>query len=103
MCFCALSAEADAQVEVIGRFHTIGRLLTTWCSGKAPASRLLGPVFDALFELLVNLSLPTHFNCPSEQGVGGLEGHTVLPALQPVPYPSRPCGEEHGRLVHPGV
>ena len=29
-----------------------------------------------------NYSLATHFNCLSEQGIGGLEGHIGLPALQ---------------------
>ena len=30
-----------------------------------------------------NYSLPTNFNCLSEQWVGGLEGCIGLPALQP--------------------
>ena len=33
----------------------------------------------------------TRFNCLSEQGVGGLEGHIGLPALLPVPYLSGFC------------
>ena len=48
-----------------------------------------------------NYSLPTRFNCLSEQEVGCLEGHISLSALQSVPCPSTSCegGEGHGRLV----
>ena len=38
-----------------------------------------------------NHSPPTCFNCLSQQGVGGLEGCTGLPALQPVPCLSGFC------------
>ena len=44
-----------------------------------------------------NYSPPTHFNSLSEQGVGGLEGHIGLPALQPVPCVG---GEGHGCLAY---
>ena len=49
-----------------------------------------------------NYSLPTHFNRLSEQGVGGLKGLIVLPALQPVHCLSGSCvdREGHGRLVY---
>ena len=49
-----------------------------------------------------NYSPPTSFNCPFDQGVGGLEGHIGLPALHPVPCLSGSCmgGEGHGRLVY---
>ena len=68
---------------------------------KVPASHLLGPMFDALLKPLVKFSLLSHFNCSSEQEAGGLEGHTGLPALQLVPFPSRSCvgGEGHGPIV----
>ena len=51
---------------------------------------------------LGNYSPPAHFNCLFEQGVGGLEGHIGLPALQPVPCLSGSCvgGEGHGCLVY---
>ena len=50
-----------------------------------------------------NYSLPTHFNCLSEQGVEGLEGRIGLPVLQLVRCLSRSCmgGEGHRRLVYP--
>ena len=49
-----------------------------------------------------NYSPPTHFNCPSEQAVGSLEGGIGLPALQPVPCLSESCmgGEGPGCLVY---
>ena len=63
---------------------------------KAQASHLFGPAFDALLKTSVKFLLPTRFNCPSEEGVGGLEGHTGLPALQPVHCPSKSCVGERG-------
>ena len=49
-----------------------------------------------------NYSLPTRFNCLSEQGVRGLDELIGLPALQPVPGPSRSSvgGEGHECLVY---
>ena len=47
------------------------------CGGvvdNVPALHLLGPVFNALLKLSVKFSLPTRFNCPSEQGVGVWRG-----------------------------
>ena len=51
---------------------------------------------------LGNNSLPTCFNCLSEQWVGGLKGLIGLPALQPVPCLSGSCVgvEGHERLVY---
>ena len=43
-----------------------------------------------------NYSLPTHFNCLSEQGMGSLDGYIGLPALQPVLCLSRPYMGEEG-------
>ena len=40
---------------------------------KAPASHLLGPVLEAPLKPSVKFSLPTCFNCSSEQVVGGSE------------------------------
>ena len=69
---------------------------------NAPALHLLGPAFDAPLKPLVKFSLTMCFNNLSEKGVGGLEGLTGLPALQPVPHPSRfyVSGEGHGHLVY---
>ena len=69
---------------------------------NAPASYLLGSMYDSLLKPSVKFSLPTCFNCPSDQGVGGLKEHTSLPALQPVPCPYRSCEcrEGHGHLVY---
>ena len=41
-------------------------------------------------------------HCLSKQGMGGLEGHINLPALQQVPRPSRSYvgGEGHGHLLY---
>ena len=49
-----------------------------------------------------NYSLTTRFICPSEKRVGSLEGDIGLPALQPVPCPSRSSvdGEGYGHLVY---
>ena len=43
------------------------------------------PYVQGSAQAFVNYSLPKHFNCLSEQGAGGLEGHIGLPALQPAP------------------
>ena len=49
-------------------------------------------------QALVIFRSPSHFNCPSEQGVGSLEGQTDLLALQPLPCPSRSCMGREGPL-----
>ena len=66
-----------------------------WCSGWRFIRSRVHSGFG-------NYSLPTSFNCLSEQGRGwGLEGCTGLPALQSVSCLSRSCmvGKGHGRLV----
>ena len=69
---------------------------------NVPYLRLRGQVFK-LLSGFGNYSLPTHFNCLSEKGVGYLEGCVGLPALQPVPSPSSSCvsTEGHEHLVYP--
>ena len=44
-----------------------------------------------------NYSPHTRFNCFSEQGVGGLEGHISLLALQPVPCLFGSCRGREGQ------
>ena len=63
---------------------------------------LLVPMFDAPLKPLVKFTVPTCINCLCKQGMGGLEGHAGLPALQPLPCLSKSCldGEGHGHLVY---
>ena len=96
-------ANESYRVRLLARVVTLGKFLYTNClfdpaligylDVRRLASRILGTwgrcgVVDKVSYFkaplnFVNYSQPTCFKCISKQGVGGLEGHIGLPALQP--------------------
>ena len=72
-------------VEIVWPHQSVHDLSLSWDIGQsvwerggvvddAPAPHLLGPAFGAPLKPSVKFSLPSHFNCPSEQGIGGFGG-----------------------------